>query len=417
VRDISALNIEKQVLGCLMIYPHLLEHMSKLSESLFDIPTHKEIFKAIKSLVDEGQGVDLVTLHYKAPKIDITYLTDMGADILTDRNFETYIEQLKRNSTVSSIAALGDYVKLNAQKDDVLENTEKRIDEIRDLVSNNSLTSARELAVSAFENIESRYNSNELKGLDTGFLDLNRVLDGLTAGYHIIAGRPAMGKTALALDIARNAAVKKKKSVAVFSLEMPKDKLMERILHQESLLNKSKINGKKMQDDDWAKLVQSASAISNSNLFIADDLFSISEIKTECMKLKRTAGLDLVVIDYLQLMQVEKSDRREGLEEVSRGIVRLWKELGCPVLVLSQLSRGCEMRTDKRPMLSDLRETGQIEQDADTVMFVYRDEYYYPDTDKKNIAEVIIGKNRYGETGRIDLVFAPEMTKFLNIVR
>ena len=259
--------------------------------------------------------------------------------------------------------------------------------------------------------------------MPSGFTDL----DYRTAGFHgseliLIAARPAMGKTAFALNIATNAAVKSKVPVAVFSLEMSKEQLVNRILCSESMVDSNKVRTGKLEEDDWTKLAGSIGPLSEANIYIDDTPgISITEIRAKCRKLKLEKDIGLVVIDYLQLIQGSNNkrngSREQEISEISRSLKILAKELDVPVIALSQLSRAAEQRPDHRPMLSDLRESGAIEQDADIVMFLYRDDYYNQDSEKKDIAEVIIAKHRGGSTGTVELLWLGSYTKFVNLMK
>ena len=275
-----------------------------------------------------------------------------------------------------------------------------------------------------FRNLEELYNRKQLiTGVPSGFTDL----DYRTAGFHgseliLIAARPAMGKTAFALNIATNAAVKSKVPVAVFSLEMSKEQLVNRILCSESMVDSNKVRTGKLEEDDWTKLAGSIGPLSEANIYIDDTPgISITEIRAKCRKLKLEKDIGLVVIDYLQLIQGSNNkrngSREQEISEISRSLKILAKELDVPVIALSQLSRAAEQRPDHRPMLSDLRESGAIEQDADIVMFLYRDDYYNQDSEKKDIAEVIIAKHRGGSTGTVELLWLGSYTKFVNLMK
>ena len=257
---------------------------------------------------------------------------------------------------------------------------------------------------------------NDVTGLTTGFRDLNKKINGLQrSDLLLIAARPAMGKTAFALNLVQNAALKGDASVAVFSLEMSKEQLVQRMIASQSTVELKKIKTGTLADNDWPRITDGMAILSGAKIHIDDTPgIKISELRSKCRKLKIEKGLDLVLIDYLQLMEGEgqNESRQQEIAKISRSLKILAKELDCPVVALSQLSRAPEQRADHRPMLSDLRESGSIEQDADIVMFLYRDEYYNPDTEKKNIGEVIVAKNRHGETGTVELVWFGGIQKF-----
>ena len=281
----------------------------------------------------------------------------------------------------------------------------------------------KEVLIDSFTNLEKLYNQKgALSGISTGFYDLDKKTTGLHGSELIVlAARPGMGKTALALNIATHVAIKENLPVAIFSLEMPKEQLANRILSSEAMVDSNKIRTGKLEDSDWAKIAESLGTLSDANIYI-DNTVDISsmEIRARCRKLKLEKGLGLVVVDYLQLIQGNgrrNGSRENEISEISRSLKLLARELNVPVIALSQLSRGAEKREDKRPMLSDLRESGAIEQDADIVMFLYRDDYYNPESENKNKAELMIAKNRSGSTGTTQLYWLGNYTKFGNIDR
>lgn len=274
----------------------------------------------------------------------------------------------------------------------------------------------------AYDTLEELYrNKGGITGLTTGFLDLDRKTNGLQrTDLILIAARPAMGKTAFSLNLAQNVALKANASVAIFSLEMSKEQLVQRMLSSESHVELNKLKNGSMGEDDWPKLIEAMGVLSKSKVYIDDTPgITIMEMRSKCRRLKIEKGLDLILIDYLQLMEGDSKieSRQQEISKISRSLKILAKELNCPVIALSQLSRAPELRSDHRPILSDLRESGAIEQDADIVMFLYRDEYYHADSEKKNIGEVIIAKHRHGETGTVELAWLGEFQKFHNLSR
>ena len=279
----------------------------------------------------------------------------------------------------------------------------------------------REVVLNSLDAIEeAAKNKGAVTGIPTGFLDLDYKLTGLHPSELIlVAARPAMGKTAFVLNIAQHVAFRHDYHVAVFSLEMSKEQLVTRLMAMESMVDSQLIRTGNLKDTEWEKLMESAGVIGNSNLIIDDTPgISIAELRSKCRRYKQSLGLDLIIIDYLQLMsgssRRSNESRQQEISEISRSLKALAREIDVPVIALSQLSRAVEARQDHRPMLSDLRESGAIEQDADVVMFLYRDEYYNPDTEKKNLAEVIVAKQRNGATGTIELVWLGQYTKFAN---
>ena len=303
--------------------------------------------------------------------------------------------------------------------DDILDETEKKVFGLLQAKEGGDYVPIRQVVINAMEQLEAvSKTKGKVTGLPTGFIDL----DYMTSGFHgseliLIAARPAMGKTAFELNIAEYMAFRKNATVAIFSLEMSKEQLVNRLFALESKVDAQKIRTGDLEDSDWEKLIESANVIGNSNLIIDDTpSISVGELRSKCRKYKLEHDLGIVIIDYLQLMTAggRQESRQQEISEISRSLKSLARELDVPVVALSQLSRAVESRPDHRPMLSDLRESGAIEQDADVVMFLYRDDYYNPDTEKKGIAEVIIGKQRNGPIGTVELVWMANYTKFAN---
>ena len=305
--------------------------------------------------------------------------------------------------------------------DILMDMAEKKVFELAQKKNTKGYTSLKDVLVESFEKLEELYNQKgRISGLSTGFMDLDLKTSGLhNSDLIIVAARPAMGKSAFAINIATNIAVQSGKGVAIFNLEMSKEQVGNRILCSEAMVDSNKIRTGQIEDDDWVKLASTLSRLSEAPIYIDDTAgISIMEIRAKCRKLKIEKDIGLVVIDYLQLIQgsgKRNASREQEISEISRSLKILAKELDIPVIALSQLSRGVEKRDDKRPMLSDLRESGAIEQDADIVMFLYRDDYYNEDSEKKNVAEVILAKHRGGSTGTVDLAWLPSYTKFASL--
>ena len=302
-----------------------------------------------------------------------------------------------------------------------MEGAEKKIFDVMQQKNQKGYEPIKDVLVESFTKLEELYNRKQhITGVPSGFMEL----DYKTAGFHgsdliLIAARPAMGKTAFALNIATNAAVRANVPVAVFSLEMSKEQLVNRVLCSEAMVDSNKVRTGKLEEDDWTKLAETIGPLSEAEIYIDDTPgISITEIRAKCRKLKLEKNIGMIVIDYLQLIQgtnKRNGSREQEISEISRSLKMLAKELNVPVIALSQLSRAAEQRPDHRPMLSDLRESGAIEQDADIVMFLYRDDYYNEDSEKKGIAEVIIAKHRGGSTGTVELLWLGSYTKFVNI--
>ena len=404
-----------------------------LNENDFYREDNKLIFVAIVSLFNRGEPVDIITVKAELEsmgKFDkvggIEYLAELPEKVPTTANVMKYIKIVEEKSTIRElIRAANEIIDLGYDTtenvDDIIEGAEKKIFDTIQNKSRNSYSAIKDVLVDSFTQLEELYNRKQhITGVPSGFSEL----DYKTAGFHgseliLIAARPAMGKSAFALNIATNAALKGKVPVAIFSLEMSKEQMVNRILCSEAMVDSNKVRTGKLEEDDWVKLAESIGPLSEAQIYIDDTPgISITEIRSKCRKLKMEKNIGMVIIDYLQLVQA--SNRRNGsreqeISEISRSLKILAKELGVPVIALSQLSRAVEQRPDHRPMLADLRESGAIEQDADLVMFLYRDDYYNPESEKKDIAEVIIAKHRGGSTGSLDLLWLGSYTKFVNL--
>ena len=394
---------------------------------------NKTIYEAILNLYGRAEPIDVITVKAELVSLGkfesiggIEYLASLPDKVPTTANVEKYIKIVQEKSILRSlIKASNEIIDLGYSEteelDSVMELAEKRIFEISQGKNQKGYSELKDILVDTFSEIEKRYNQKEpITGVSTGFTDL----DYKTAGLHnsdliLIAARPAMGKSAFALNIATNAAMHAKVPVAIFNLEMSKNQLVNRILCSEAMVDSNKVRTGKMEEDDWVKLATALGPLSEAPIYIDDTPgITITEIRARCRKLKLEKNIGLVVIDYLQLIQgsgKRNSNREQEISEISRSLKILAKELDIPVVALSQLSRAAEARTDHRPMLSDLRESGAIEQDADIVMFLYRDDYYNPDSEKKNIAEITLAKHRSGSTGTIELLWLGNYTKFVNI--
>lgn len=426
---------EVSILGAMMLAKEsITTAVEILKREDFYFDAHREIFDAIIKLYNQNEPADLITVASQLEKRKTldkvggsTYLAKLTASVGAIANTEDYCRIVKEKSTLRSLIKAGDEIVADAyeDKDDVdaiIEKAEKKIFDITQGAHQKGLVSVEDVLLETYSQIEHRAkNPGELTGLPTGFIDLDNKLSGLQkSDLILLAARPSMGKTALMVNIATNAALKEKASVAVFSLEMSRQQLSQRMIASTSHVDLMKIISGDISEEEWVRIIEAMHHLSKMNMEI-DDTAGISplEIKAKCRRMKAEKGLDLVVIDYLQLMEMggRTENRQQEISAISRALKGLAKELDVPVIALSQLSRAPETRQDHRPILSDLRESGAIEQDADVVMFLYRDEYYHEDSDKVNIGEVIIAKHRNGPTGTIELVFRKEFTKFLNIDR
>ncbi len=393
------------------------------------------LFETMVEMGEEGQPIDLVTLQNRLREKDVPpeissleFVRDLIAAVPTSANVKYYANIVAKKSLLRRLIRLNEEIANNcyAEKESleyILEDTEKRMFQLLQKRDTSEFVPIRQVVMNAMDRIEAASrNKGSVTGIPTGFTDL----DYRTAGMQpsdlvLIAARPSMGKTAFALNIAQYVAFKKNLPVAVFSLEMSKEQLVNRMFSLESSVDAQKLRTGQLNDQDWERLIESAGIIGKSQLMIDDTPgISISELRSKCRRLKLEHGLSMIIIDYLQLMSGSggRSDsRQQEISDISRGLKSVARELNVPVLALSQLSRAVEQRPDHRPMLSDLRESGAIEQDADVVMFIYRDDYYNHDTDRRGISEIIIAKQRNGPIGTVELAWLPEYTKFANLER
>lgn len=424
---------EQSVIGSMLMGREAISVASEMLGS-DDFYQHQYgvIFDAMVELFNEGKPVDLVTLQNRLKEKDVPpeissmeFVRDLLAAVPTSANIKYYATIVSEKAVLRRLIKLTEEISnecyLNKEPvESILEDTEKRMFQLLQQRNTGDFVPIRQVVMNTLENIErASKTKGNVTGLATGFTDL----DYKTSGFQpsdliLVAARPSMGKTALVLNIAQYMAFKQNKHVAIFSLEMSKEQLMNRLLSMESKVDSQSMRNGNLKDEDWGKLIESAGVIGDSNLMIDDTPgISIRELRSKCRKFKLESGLDIIMIDYLQLMSGNgKSDsRQQEISDISRSLKAIARELNVPVVALSQLSRAVESRTDHRPMLSDLRESGAIEQDADVVMFIYRDDYYNKDSENKGIAEVIIAKQRNGPIGTVNLVWLPDYTKFANL--
>lgn len=398
----------------------------------FYYDSHKAIFEGILRLYNKNEPADMITLSdflKKNGQLEAvggyTYLGRLTSGAGAVSNTEAYANIIKEKSTLRALIRAGSEIVEDSYRDDdevasIIEKAEKSIFDITQDNQRGGLMNMESVMVTTFEVMQKRSeNKGGLTGLTTGFIDLDRKTSGMQkADLVLLAARPSMGKTALMVNIATNAALKANATVAMFSLEMSRNQLSQRILSSLSHVDLMKIISGDLTTEEWSKVIETMTYMNEMAIYI-DDTAGITplEVKAKCRRLKAEKGLDLVVIDYLQLMEVggRAESRQQEISAISRQLKGIAKELDVPVIALSQLSRAPEMRADHRPILSDLRESGAIEQDADIVMFLYRDEYYNPDTDKQGLGELIIAKHRNGPTGTVELLFKGEYTKFVNL--
>ncbi|OLS03431.1 replicative DNA helicase [Tissierella creatinophila] len=390
-----------------------------------------EIYSAIIDLFNKNEPVDIITLQEELKRRGsleaiggVTYLANLSGGVATTANTEYYCKIVDEKSTLRKLITSSNDIIGKAYEDSedvniIIEAAEKNIFDITQGSQREGFSPINEVLLDSFAKIEEMAaNKGGLTGLTTGFIDMDIKLSGLQkSDLVLLAARPSMGKTALGINMVTNSALKAKAKVAVFSLEMSKEQLVQRMIAATAHVDLQKIISGRLDEEEWLNIINSMGPLSAAEVYIDDTAgISLMEMKAKCRRLKIEKGLDLVVIDYLQLMQMEgrQESRQQEISSISRGLKALAKEMDCPVVALSQLSRAPELRADHRPILSDLRESGAIEQDADVVLFLYRDDYYNEDSEKKNIGEVIIAKHRNGPTGTLELVFKKEFTKFLN---
>ena len=430
------LEAEQAVIGSMLTDKEaVISAIESLSDSDFYREDNRLIYSAIMNLYNRGDAIDIITLKSELSSMGkleavggLEYLAELPEKVPTTANVDKYIKIVEEKSSLRTlIRTANELITLGydptQEVDELMDNAEKKIFGVMQNRNQKSYSSMKDILVDTFIELEELYNRKEhVTGVPTGFIDL----DYKTAGLHgseliLVAARPAMGKSAFALNIATNAAVRAKTPVAIFSLEMSKEQMANRILCSEALVDSNKVRTGKVEDDDWTKLAEASGILSEAEIFIDDTPgISIMEIRAKCRKMKLEKNIGLVVIDYLQLVQGSNKragSREQEIAEISRSLKILAKEINVPVIALSQLSRAPEQRPDHRPMLSDLRESGSIEQDADIVMFLYRDDYYNEDSEKKNIAEVILAKHRAGSTGTVDLAWLGSYTKFANLAK
>ena len=379
---------------------------------------------------------DRVTLQNRLREKDVPpeissmeFVRDLLNAVPTSANVRHYANIVSEKAVLRRLIKLTEEIEndcyLNKEPVEVImEETEKKMFQLLGQRNSGDFMPIRQVVINTLENIErASKTKGNVTGIPTGFTDLDYKTSGLqNSDFILIAARPSMGKTAFVLNIAQYMAFKKDKAVAIFSLEMSREQLMNRLLSMESKVDSQHLRTGNLKDDEWSKLIESAGMIGESRLMIDDTPgISIGEMRSKCRKYKLEHGLDIIIIDYLQLMsgsgKSSSESRQQEISDISRSLKALARELNVPVVALSQLSRAVEQRTDHRPMLSDLRESGAIEQDADVVMFIYRDDYYNKDSENKGIAEIIIAKQRNGPIGTVNLVWLPDYTKFANAER
>jgi len=423
---------EQSVLGSMLLDGDAVAAAAEILKSDdFYREGNREIFESMLELVDRGEPIDLITVTEQLRGKGaletvggVEYLAAIAGAVPTTSNIRHYARIVEEKSLLRKlIRTASDIVNLGYEGGDdtayIIDRAQQQIFDLMQKRDVKGFIHIRDILVEAFSRLDELYNNKEaFTGIPSGFIDL----DYMTSGFQnsdlvLIASRPSMGKTSFALNIAQNVAIQRQKPVAVFSLEMSKEQLASRLLCSEAMVDSSKMRTGRLEDGDWTKLATALGPLSEAPIYIDDSsASSIMEIRAKCRRLKAEKNISMVIIDYLQLMQGKGSseNRQQEISEITRSLKILAKEINVPILTCSQLSRAVEARSDHRPMLSDLRESGAIEQDADLVIFLYREDYYKKDTNKKNIAEVIIAKHRNGSIGTMELVWLGQYTKFAN---
>lgn len=426
---------EQAVLGAIFLQPSSITVTSELLiPEDFYRASHQKIYNAMLDLSDKGEPVDLVTITSALADVNlleevggVSYLSDLANSVPTAANIEYYAKIVEEKSILRRLIRTATTIAQDgySREDEVevlLGEAEKTIMEVAQRKNAGAFQNIKDVLVQTYDNIETLHDrKGDVTGIPTGFIELDK----MTAGFQrndliIVAARPSVGKTAFALNIAQNVATKTDENVAIFSLEMGADQLVMRMLCAEGNIDAQRLRTGSLTPEDWGKLTMAMGSLSDSGIYIDDTPgIRVGDIRAKCRRLKQESGLGMVLIDYLQLIQGNgrTDNRQQEVSEISRTLKELARELKVPVIALSQLSRGVEQRQDKRPMMSDIRESGSIEQDADIVAFLYRDDYYDKESENKNIIEIIIAKQRNGPVGTVSLAFVKEYNKFVNLER
>lgn len=426
---------EQSVLGALFLDREAVYKVARfLRAEDFYLESHRLIYEAMLSLEEEGRPADLISVtNWLSDKGVLekvggaTYLASLAGLMPTAANVEHHARIVEEKALLRSLIQIATRIagmgyEGTEDVDRLIDEAERMLLELTARRSSVLFSSLQELLLKVLKQIEDRFrNKGAISGVASGFVDLDRLCCGMQPGdLVIVAGRPAMGKTSFALTIAHQIALQQQVPVAIFSLEMSREQLVQRVLCAEAMVDQQKVRSGYLTEGDWVRLTQAAARLARAPLYIDDSaLLSVRQVRAKARRLQAEKGLGLIVIDYLQLMQAGRraENRQQEITEISRSLKGLAKDLNVPVLALAQLSRQVESRMDKRPIMSDLRESGSLEQDADVVMFIYRDEYYRPDTEKRGIAEIIVAKQRNGPTGVVELAFLKEFTRFMNLAK
>lgn len=430
------LEAEQAVLGAILLEAEaLITAMERLHTEDFYSVAHQRIFEAMVDLNEDNQPMDLITLtallrdRGQLEEVgSVSYLAKLASAVPTAANVDYYAQIVEEKAMLRRLIRTATQIVSSgyASEDDVgalLNDAEARIMELSNRRAAHGFISIRDVLMEVFERVEFLFNhKGGVTGIPSGFVDLDKMTSGFQRNdLIIVAARPSVGKTAFALNIAQNVAVRAQETVAIFSLEMSAAQLVQRMICAESNVDAGRMRTGFLEGDDWEKLSMAIGSLSEAQVYIDDTPgITVAELRAKCRRLKKEKGLGMILIDYLQLIQGRGKageNRQQEVSEISRTLKQIARELEVPVIALSQLSRGVEQRQDKRPMMSDLRESGSIEQDADIVAFLYRDDYYNHETEKKNIIEIIIAKQRNGPVGTVELVFLKNFNKFVSLDR
>jgi replicative DNA helicase len=425
---------EQSVIGAVFLEPEAFSTASeKLVPEDFYRAAHQRIFAAMMKLADRGEPIDVITVTSylnDVKQLDevggVVYLTQLAESVPTAANIEFYCNIVEEKALLRRlIRTATDIVTSSFENEDgvadVLNDAEKNILEVSGQKNSGAFKSIKDVLIDVYDNIEQLHQQKgDVTGIPTGFRDLDKITSGFQrSDLIIIAARPSVGKTAFALNVAQSVAVNTDENVAIFSLEMGADQLVQRMLCAEGNIDAQRMRNGQLEPEDWSKLTMAMGSLSNAGIYIDDSPgIRVSEIRSKCRRLKQEHGLGMIMIDYLQLIQGSGNsgeNRQQEVSEISRSLKGLARELDVTLIALSQLSRGVESRQDKRPMMSDLRESGSIEQDADIVGFLYRDDYYDKESEKQNIIEIILAKQRNGPVGTVELAFVKEYNKFVDL--
>ena len=431
-----SMEAEQAVIGSMLMDRDAMESaLEILQPDDFYGRQYGTLFQAIRELNTENKPVDLVTLQERLKENNVPeelagmdFIREVLGSVPTSANVKYYAKIVKEKSLMRRLIRTTEEITAQCYQgtdnvEALMDSTEKKIFNLMQSRGGGDFTPIRQVVINALERIEAASKQNgSITGVSTGFIDLDYQTSGMQpSDLILVAARPSMGKTAFVLNMAQHMAFRDNITTAIFGLEMSKEQLVNRLFSLESKVDAQVLRNGRLEDSDWERLIESAEIIGNSNLIIDDTpSISIAELRSKCRKYKMEMNLGVIIIDYLQLMSgssggKSSTSRQQEISDISRSLKAVARELNVPVIALSQLSRAVEQRDDKRPMLSDLRESGAIEQDADVVMFIYRDDYYNKESEKKNIAEIIVAKQRNGPVGTVELAWRPQYTQFGNL--